>query len=96
MTLLPEPRSPQALTFMDRIEKVLTAAPVHFVVIAIAVIWTLPTAGLLISSFRQPDALIESGWWTVFTPPLNLDQSTWGIMPTCWPVRAWARRFSIA
>jgi len=74
MTLLPEPRSPQALTFMDRIEKVLTAAPVHFVVIAIAVIWTLPTAGLLISSFRQPYALIESGWWTVFKPPLNLDQ----------------------
>jgi alpha-glucoside transport system permease protein len=59
---------------MDRVEKLLTTAPVHLVVIAIALLWTLPTAGLLISSFRQPDALRESGWWTVLTPPLELGQ----------------------
>jgi alpha-glucoside transport system permease protein len=38
------------------------------------VLWTLPTAGLLISSVRQPDVLLESGWWTVFTPPFNPGQ----------------------
>ncbi|WP_204140679.1 carbohydrate ABC transporter permease [Halomicronema sp. CCY15110] len=59
---------------MDRLEKLLTTAPVHLVVIALAVLWTLPTAGLLISSFRQPDVLLESGWWTVFTPPFNPGQ----------------------
>ncbi|RZM78038.1 carbohydrate ABC transporter permease [Leptolyngbya iicbica LK] len=59
---------------MDRVEKLLTAAPVHLVVILLAVLWTLPTAGLLISSFRQPDVLLETGWWTVFTPPFNPGQ----------------------
>lgn len=74
MTSLPEPRSPQSRTLMDRLEKLLTTAPVHMVVIALALLWTLPTAGLLISSFRQPDALLDSGWWTVFAPPLELGQ----------------------
>ncbi|MDA0268357.1 MAG: carbohydrate ABC transporter permease [Cyanobacteria bacterium] len=57
-----------------RLEQIFTTAPVHIVVIAITVLWTLPTAGLLISSFRQPDALRESGWWTVFTPPFEPGQ----------------------
>lgn len=74
MTALPEQRPARSRTVMDRLEKLLTTAPVHGVVIAIAVLWTLPTAGLLISSFRQPDALLESGWWTVFTPPLEPSQ----------------------
>ncbi len=73
MTSLPSPRSSSSSP-MDRVEKLLTTAPVHLVVIAIALLWTLPTAGLLISSFRQPDALRESGWWTVLTPPLELGQ----------------------
>ena len=74
MTPLFKPRSPQSQTLIGRIEKLLTLAPVHIVVIALAAIWTLPTAGLLISSVRQPDALLQTGWWTVFTPPLEAGQ----------------------
>ena len=37
----------------------------------LVLIWTLPTLGLLITSFRQPDAVNTSGWWTVFTDPGN-------------------------
>ena len=74
MTTVSKPRSQTSPSFMDRVEKLLTTAPVHVAVIAITVLWTIPTAGLLISSFRQPEVLVESGWWTVFTPPLNLDQ----------------------
>ncbi|MDB9526107.1 carbohydrate ABC transporter permease [Oscillatoria sp. CS-180] len=74
MTALPKKRSPQSRSFLDRMESWLTAAPVHAAVIAIAVLWTIPTAGLLISSFRDRDALSQTGWWTVFAPPLNLSQ----------------------
>jgi alpha-glucoside transport system permease protein len=42
--------------------------------IIIAVIWTVPTLGLFISSFRERDAIETTGWWTVFTnPQLTLD-----------------------
>jgi alpha-glucoside transport system permease protein len=33
----------------------------------IAVLWTLPTFGLFISSFRPRDLIQTTGWWTVFT-----------------------------
>ena len=49
-------------------------APIHIAIIIIAFIWTLPTMGLLISSFRQRDAMLETGWWTIFQHPFELTQ----------------------
>ncbi|MBJ7355976.1 carbohydrate ABC transporter permease [Nocardioides sp.] len=37
--------------------------------VVIAVLWTVPTAGLLISSFRPEDDVKSNGWWNIFTDP---------------------------
>jgi alpha-glucoside transport system permease protein len=37
--------------------------------IIIAVLWTIPTFGLFVSSFRPAADINTSGWWTVFTNP---------------------------
>lgn len=39
---------------------------VYAVLILIAAFWTVPTIGLLISSFRPGEDVTNSGWWTVF------------------------------
>jgi alpha-glucoside transport system permease protein len=48
---------------------------VHGVLIIIALVWTLPTLGLLVSSFRPGDDVIASGWWTVLRSPSEADLS---------------------
>ena len=37
--------------------------------IVIAVLWTIPTFGLLVSSFRPERQIKTTGWWTFFTDP---------------------------
>jgi alpha-glucoside transport system permease protein len=46
---------------------------IYLVLIIIATIWTLPTLGLLVSSFRPKDEVRTTGWWTVFTEPAEAD-----------------------
>jgi len=59
---------------LQRLESLLKKTPVHVVLVAIALLWTLPTMGLLISSVRQRDAVLQTGWWTVFQHPLDFTQ----------------------
>src|SRR5690625_1901477 len=37
--------------------------------LVIAVLWTVPTFGLFISSLRPESAIKSSGWWTVLSDP---------------------------
>ena len=41
-----------------------------FIALLIGVLWTIPTLGLFITSFRTSNDIQASGWWNVFTHPL--------------------------
>jgi alpha-glucoside transport system permease protein len=43
---------------------------VHFIVLALMVIWFIPVLGLFVSSVRTASDTASSGWWTAFIAPL--------------------------
>jgi len=45
-------------------------------VLIIGIAWTVPTAGVFISSFRPEVDVSSSGWWTVFAHPFDFTQYT--------------------
>src|SRR5690242_9428179 len=40
---------------------------VHIAVLVFVVLWTIPTLGILVSSLRDKDQIIASGWWNSFS-----------------------------
>src|SRR5688572_26200244 len=52
-----------------RVKRRLTSRRASFVALLIAVIWTIPTFGLFISSFRPAELIQTTGWWTIFQNP---------------------------
>jgi alpha-glucoside transport system permease protein len=49
---------------------------VRALLLVIVGIWTVPTLGLLVSSFRTEDAVQSTGWWTSIANPLDFTQWT--------------------
>ncbi len=43
----------------------------HLLLLFLVIIWTVPTLGLLISSFRDKEQLIVSGWWSSFSQQIQ-------------------------
>jgi alpha-glucoside transport system permease protein len=58
------PRSP-----LERFTHALSSSSVTALVVLIAVLWSIPTFGLFISSFRPPSLIASTGWWTGLVPP---------------------------
>ena len=52
-----------------RVKKRLTSRTATVAALVIAVLWTIPTFGLFISSFRPAELIRTTGWWTIFSNP---------------------------
>jgi alpha-glucoside transport system permease protein len=49
----------------------LRSLPLRLSVLAICLLWTIPTLGLLVTSIRDPLLIARSGWWTSLFSPLD-------------------------
>ncbi|SIO86689.1 carbohydrate ABC transporter permease [Nocardiopsis sp. JB363] len=57
-----------------RVRRRLSRGAASLAALVIAVLWTLPTAGLFVSSFRPAEDIRTTGWWTFFADPkITLD-----------------------
>jgi alpha-glucoside transport system permease protein len=45
--------------------------PTNLAVIVLTLVWIVPTAGLLVSSFRSFSDIATTGWWTALSPPFH-------------------------
>ncbi|THG34696.1 carbohydrate ABC transporter permease [Glaciibacter flavus] len=53
----------------NEVQKRLTSKGATIAAIIIAFVWTIPTFGLLVTSFRPGADSTTSGWWTIFVNP---------------------------
>lgn len=53
------------------IKSILIRLPLHLIIIALALAWFIPSFGLLVSSLRPRNLILNSGWWTAFTAPFQ-------------------------
>lgn len=51
--------------------RIIPAIAKYAILLVIATLWTLPSIGLLISSFRPGETVTKSGWWTVAQHPIR-------------------------
>ncbi len=58
----------------NRLASLAAGSVVRVILVVIGVLWLLPTAGLLVSSFRDPRDIASTGWWEALTDP---GQWTW-------------------
>jgi alpha-glucoside transport system permease protein len=59
----------KSTTAPQRVRWRLSSRIASVVAIVIAVLWTTPTFGLLLSSLRPEDQIKTTGWWTFFADP---------------------------
>jgi alpha-glucoside transport system permease protein len=65
---LPVAREP----WTRRAARAVTRAPLHLVLVAIALFWLLPTIGLFVASLRTAGDNSTDGWWNALAEPSQL------------------------
>ncbi len=76
-TKAPSRRAAKAAARAEDSKNKLSSPAASTIAIVIAVLWTVPTFGLLVTSFRTPNDIRRTGWWQTFTSPaLTFDNYT--------------------
>ena len=61
-----------------RLLRLVGRSVLHVALIGVALLWLVPSLGLLITSWRPPEEIAASGWWTALSGPVftagNYDQ----------------------
>ncbi|MDT0267836.1 carbohydrate ABC transporter permease [Streptomyces sp. DSM 44915] len=60
---------PPRQSWGSRLAALASGTVVRVVLVVLGVLWLLPTAGLLVSSFRDPRDIASTGWWEALTDP---------------------------
>jgi alpha-glucoside transport system permease protein len=69
-----DPISPKKRSAGSRASKAIGTRIGTIIVLVLAVLWTIPTFGVFISSFRPEQEVKTTGWWTFFrNPEVTLD-----------------------
>ncbi len=58
-------------TLTQRLAQRVSRGPLHAVIIAVCLMWMVPSVGLFVSSFREKEAIATTGWWTALQPPFE-------------------------
>jgi alpha-glucoside transport system permease protein len=61
----------------DKVRFEASKTPIYLAITLISILWTIPSLGLFINSFREPGSIRGTGWWTVFGE--FFDSATWTI-----------------
>jgi len=56
-------------TAWERFTHAFSNSSVTVLVVVIAVMWSIPTFGLFVASFRPPQLIASTGWWSGLVPP---------------------------
>ncbi len=54
-------------TLSERIARIVGRSPVHIILVAMALVWLIPSIGLLVTSFRPSSDMRATGWWDIST-----------------------------
>jgi alpha-glucoside transport system permease protein len=66
------PRAGAAAPRNARLRRIFGRGTVNVVLVLVGLFWLVPTAGLLVTSFRPAQDFFSSGWWHALTTPLSL------------------------
>ncbi len=56
---------------VELLKRLIARIPLHLAIIGLAMLWSIPTIALLVSSFREPTAIAASGWWEAVRSPFD-------------------------